>query len=177
MVRRFQSLRLQEKCGVTPKSERGIIPKCRWVARSKKPFDIAWADQRPSSKIKTSAKPRRSKIPISKNFSNPLFSKTPFSKIPMARSSGDTPKTFEAALAELEALVARMEAGQMSLEESIAAYKRGKQLEAFCQSQLQAVQEQLKVLEGGELKPLKLAAGSAGADSGSGSNSDSDSQT
>jgi exodeoxyribonuclease VII small subunit len=77
----------------------------------------------------------------------------------MSKSSSSTPKTFEAALAELEALVAKMESGQMSLEDSMSAYKRGKELEAFCQSQLESVQQQLKVLEDGELKPLKLGNG------------------
>ena len=75
----------------------------------------------------------------------------------MSKSAVTPPKTFEAGLAELENLVATMESGQMSLEDSMSAYKRGKLLEAFCQTQLEAVQVQLKVLEDGELKPLKLA--------------------
>ena len=46
----------------------------------------------------------------------------------------------------------------MSLEESLIAYKRGKELERFCAKQLDAVQEQLKILEQNELKPLKVVA-------------------
>ncbi|MBX7228476.1 MAG: exodeoxyribonuclease VII small subunit [Burkholderiaceae bacterium] len=76
----------------------------------------------------------------------------------MKKNTPSLPSSFEAAVVELEALVAKMESGQMSLEESLIAYKRGKELERFCAKQLDAVQEQLKILEQDELKPLKLAA-------------------
>ena len=39
--------------------------------------------------------------------------------------TSDTPESFEAALAELEAIVARMEGGQLPLKESLVAYQRG----------------------------------------------------
>jgi exodeoxyribonuclease VII small subunit len=55
---------------------------------------------------------------------------------------------FESALAQLESLVSRMESGQLSLEESLAAYKRGAELLQYCQAQLQAAQQQVKILEG-----------------------------
>ncbi len=61
-------------------------------------------------------------------------------------------QTFEAALAELERIVARMEAGQLSLEQSLAAYKRGAELLKFCQDKLADAQSQIKVLEGDTLK-------------------------
>ncbi len=80
----------------------------------------------------------------------------------MKKTALSLPSSFEAAVAELEALVAKMESGQMSLEDSLIAYKRGKELERFCEKQLEAVQEQLKVLEEGELKPLKIATSSNG---------------
>jgi exodeoxyribonuclease VII small subunit len=60
----------------------------------------------------------------------------------------DAPLDFETALSQLEALVSSMEAGQLSLEESLAAYKRGAELLNYCQSQLQAAQQQVKILEG-----------------------------
>ncbi|MEP7327964.1 MAG: exodeoxyribonuclease VII small subunit [Betaproteobacteria bacterium] len=66
----------------------------------------------------------------------------------------EPPKTFEAALAELEALVASMEGGQMPLQESLAAYKRGAALIAFCQAALTDAQQQVEVLEQGVLKPF-----------------------
>ena len=71
----------------------------------------------------------------------------------MAKTA-DPPKTFEAALAELEALVASMEDGQMPLQASLAAYKRGAELIAYCQSALTDAQQQVEVLEQGVLKPF-----------------------
>ena len=57
-------------------------------------------------------------------------------------------------MAELEALVAQMEAGELPLEASVAAYKRGTELVKFCASQLDKVESQVKVLEGDMLKPF-----------------------
>jgi exodeoxyribonuclease VII small subunit len=62
------------------------------------------------------------------------------------------PATFESALSELEKIVASMEAGQMPLEQSLAAYKRGAELLKFCQNALQDAQQQVKILEDGVLK-------------------------
>ena len=61
-------------------------------------------------------------------------------------------RTFESALAELENIVTRMEGGQLSLEQSLTAYKRGAELLRFCQAQLADAQQQVKVLEAGALK-------------------------
>ncbi|MBA2350298.1 MAG: exodeoxyribonuclease VII small subunit [Burkholderiales bacterium] len=66
----------------------------------------------------------------------------------------DKTQTFETALAELEAIVASMEAGQLPLEQSFAAYKRGAELLQYCQGALQQVQQQVKVLEADTLKDL-----------------------
>jgi len=59
-----------------------------------------------------------------------------------------TPKapTFETALAELEKIVASMEGGQLPLEESLAAYKRGTELLKLCQQQLQDAEQQVRIL-------------------------------
>lgn len=62
--------------------------------------------------------------------------------------------TFESALGELENIVTRMEGGQLSLEQSLTAYKRGAELLKFCQAQLADAQQQVKVLEAGTLKNL-----------------------
>ena len=67
----------------------------------------------------------------------------------------DSPPSFEAALAELEALVATMESGQLPLKESLAAYERGAKLLAFCQEALKDAQQQVEVLEKGVLKTLR----------------------
>lgn len=69
--------------------------------------------------------------------------------------SDDKPASFESALAELEAIVASMETGQLPLEQSLAAYKRGAELLQFCQAQLQEAQQQVRVLEAGALQDLK----------------------
>ena len=65
--------------------------------------------------------------------------------------------TFEKALAELEKTVARMESGELSLEQALATHKRGLELARFCQGRLEAAQQQVKVLEGEVLKPLEDA--------------------
>lgn len=64
------------------------------------------------------------------------------------------PSSFEEAMAELEQLVARMEAGELPLEASVAAYKRGSELVKYCAAQLEKVDSQVKVLEGDMLKPF-----------------------
>jgi exodeoxyribonuclease VII small subunit len=68
---------------------------------------------------------------------------------------------FESAMAELEQIVADMEAGKLSLEDSLAAYKRGAELLGFCRSKLGDAQQQVSVLEGGVLKEFS-AGGEAG---------------
>jgi exodeoxyribonuclease VII small subunit len=73
---------------------------------------------------------------------------------PMAETS-ITPKTFEAALAELEQIVATMEGGQLPLKDALAAYKRGAELLTYCQTSLKDAQQQVEVLELGVLKAFK----------------------
>jgi exodeoxyribonuclease VII small subunit len=63
------------------------------------------------------------------------------------------PSSYEEALAELERLVLAMEGGQLPLDRLLESYQRGAQLLAFCRTRLQAVEEQVKVLEDGQLKP------------------------
>ncbi|MGZ8153820.1 MAG: exodeoxyribonuclease VII small subunit [Burkholderiales bacterium] len=71
--------------------------------------------------------------------------------MPTPGKSQDQP-SFESALAELEKIVASMEAGQMPLEQSLSAYKRGAELLKLCQSTLQDAQQQVKILEENVLK-------------------------
>lgn len=63
------------------------------------------------------------------------------------------PETYEAAMAELEALVAAMEAGQLPLDQLLDKYRRGAELLNACRARLDAVEQQVKVLEDGQLKP------------------------
>lgn len=67
------------------------------------------------------------------------------------------PQDFEAALGELEALVAKMEDGSMPLESSLAAYRRGVDLVRVCQDRLARAEQQVRVLEGELLRPFEEA--------------------
>jgi exodeoxyribonuclease VII small subunit len=69
----------------------------------------------------------------------------------------DVAPNFEQALDELEALVRRMEAGELTLDESIAAYRRGAELARYCQTRLAQAELEIKQLEGDLLKPLDPA--------------------
>jgi exodeoxyribonuclease VII small subunit len=77
----------------------------------------------------------------------------------MAKVSQDppaenTPKGFEAALAELEKIVQSMESGSLTLEQSLAAHQRGVELAKYCQERLAQAQAQVRVLEEESLKAL-----------------------
>jgi len=63
------------------------------------------------------------------------------------------PAGYEQALAELERLVCAMENAQLPLDDLLQSYKRGALLLAFCRTRLQAVEQQVKVLERGQLEP------------------------
>ena len=63
------------------------------------------------------------------------------------------PATYEAALQELEQLVGQLESGQMPLEGLLNGYQRGAELLKFCRGKLDAVEDQIKVLDQGTLKP------------------------
>jgi exodeoxyribonuclease VII small subunit len=79
--------------------------------------------------------------------------------------AGKSQKTlgFESAMVELEQIVADMEAGKLSLEDSLAAYKRGAELLAFCRTRLEDAQQQVRVLEDGVLKDFAGNAEAASA--------------
>jgi exodeoxyribonuclease VII small subunit len=71
---------------------------------------------------------------------------------PSSGQPASAPASYEVALGELEALVASMEAGQLPLEGLLASYRRGTELLRYCRSRLEAVEQQVKMLEGGQLK-------------------------
>lgn len=73
-----------------------------------------------------------------------------------ARTPDQAPASYEAALTELEQIVQAMEAGQLSLDDTLSAYKRGNLLLQFCRGKLQAVEQQVQVLDGEQLKPLRV---------------------
>lgn len=71
-----------------------------------------------------------------------------------------TIKDFEAAIAELESIVKKLEDGDLPLETSLQLYERGVQLSRFCHSSLEEAERRIEVLnERGELKPAPAALG------------------
>lgn len=63
-------------------------------------------------------------------------------------------KDFEAAIAELESIVKKLEEGDLALEQSLALYERGVQLSRFCHARLEEAEKRIELLnERGELKP------------------------
>lgn len=87
-----------------------------------------------------------------------------------AEPSAEAPaKSFETAIAELERLVAKMESGSLSLEQSLAAHQRGLQLAKFCQGLLARAEQQVKVLEEDTLRAFP-----SGRDTGASDDADDD---
>ena len=76
-------------------------------------------------------------------------------------------KDFEAAIAELETIVKKLEEGDLALEQSLALYERGVQLSRFCHAQLEQAEKRIEILnERGELKPAPASFASDDADRG-----------
>ena len=73
----------------------------------------------------------------------------------MPKNTEKEPKNFEAAMAELDGLVLRMESGDLPLEESMLAYQRGTALLDYCQKILNNAQSRIQVLDGGADGVLK----------------------
>ncbi|MEG1039020.1 exodeoxyribonuclease VII small subunit [Pseudomonas sp. H9] len=70
---------------------------------------------------------------------------------------------FEQSLADLQALVERLENGELSLEDSLAAFEQGISLTRDCQSALVQAEQKVQVLleRDGELKAEPFDAESA----------------
>jgi len=79
------------------------------------------------------------------------------SRAPRSASTPPAAASYEAALDELEQLVAQLDAGQLPLDQLLTRYQRGAELLAFCRTRLEEVENQIKVLEGGTLKPWDAA--------------------
>jgi len=78
-------------------------------------------------------------------------------------------KDFEAAIAELETIVKKLEDGDLTLESSLVLYERGVQLSRFCHTRLEDVERRIEILnERGELKPAPAGLGSDDPDAGRG---------
>src|ERR1035437_592539 len=73
-----------------------------------------------------------------------------------------TIKDFEAAIAELETIVKKLEDGDLPLEKSLELYERGVQLSRFCHARLEDAEKGIEILnERGELRPAAAAVGEA----------------
>jgi len=71
-------------------------------------------------------------------------------------------KDFEAAIAELETIVRKLEEGDLALEQSLQLYERGVQLSRFCHARLEEAERRIEILN--ERGELKAAPASLGAD-------------
>lgn len=76
-----------------------------------------------------------------------------------------TIKDFEAAIGELEAIVKKLEEGDLALETSLELYERGVQLSRFCHARLEEAERRIEMLnERGELKPAPASLALPGDD-------------
>ena len=67
--------------------------------------------------------------------------------------SDPTIKDFEAAIAELEGIVKKLEEGDLALEKSLELYERGVHLLRYCQARLESAEKRIEILnERGELR-------------------------
>jgi exodeoxyribonuclease VII small subunit len=72
----------------------------------------------------------------------------------MSNTSDTSIRDFEAAIAELETVVRKLEEGELSLEQSLQLYERGVTLSKFCHARLEDAERRIELLnERGQLKP------------------------
>ncbi len=63
--------------------------------------------------------------------------------------------SFEAAYAELETIIARLDSGDLTLEDSVVLFERGRALAQHCQSLLDNAELRVnQLLDGGQIEPL-----------------------
>jgi exodeoxyribonuclease VII small subunit len=70
-----------------------------------------------------------------------------------AQGSQAAPESYEEAVQELEQLLAKLESGQLPLDQLLTHYQRGATLLAYCRERLAAIENQISVLDEGSLKP------------------------
>lgn len=74
-------------------------------------------------------------------------------------------KDFEAAIAELEIIVKKLEDGDLTLEQSLELYERGVKLARYCHGRLEEAERRVEVLgEGGDLQPAPASLAAVGGD-------------
>jgi exodeoxyribonuclease VII small subunit len=70
-----------------------------------------------------------------------------------AQAPQAAPESYEEAVQELEQLLAKLESGQLPLDQLLTHYQRGATLLAYCRERLAAIESQISVLDEGSLKP------------------------
>lgn len=80
------------------------------------------------------------------------------SKAKISKPKADAGFNFECSIEQLETLVAAMEDGELSLEDSLEAFEKGVKLTRECQSALRQAEQKVQVLmdESGTTQDLKL---------------------
>ncbi|HSN72156.1 MAG TPA: exodeoxyribonuclease VII small subunit [Steroidobacteraceae bacterium] len=66
--------------------------------------------------------------------------------MPAGQTSDEPEFDFERSLAELEAIVERLEQGELTLEESLRQFERGIELTRHCQSALGKAEQRVEIL-------------------------------
>jgi exodeoxyribonuclease VII small subunit len=74
------------------------------------------------------------------------------------------PVDLEQSLADLEAIVERLEAGEQPLEQSLKEFERGVRLARDCESALKDAEQRVQVLLGGKLEDFGPGDADADAD-------------
>ena len=64
----------------------------------------------------------------------------------MSESPAANPPTFEAAIAQLQATVKRLESGDLSLEDALKSFEEGVKLTRVCQQHLTAADQRIEIL-------------------------------
>lgn len=75
-----------------------------------------------------------------------MTSTKPTAAPPSSVTQGSAPPDFERSLAELEAIVDKLEQGELSLDESLQQFERGVQLTRICQSALKQAEHKVELL-------------------------------
>jgi exodeoxyribonuclease VII small subunit len=76
-------------------------------------------------------------------------------------------KDFEAAIAELETVVRKLEEGDLPLEQSLALYERGVQLSRYCHARLEEAERRIDILtDRGDLRPAPASLADPDPDDG-----------
>ena len=72
----------------------------------------------------------------------------------MSKSAAPAELSFEAAIERLEAIVSRLEGGELDLEEALSAFEEGVGLTRHCQARLESAERRIEVLTANGAAPF-----------------------